>query len=276
MHSLPLFHRVAGRTVLVTGDPALAEPKRRLVERAGGIVVADPDEAIAHGARLAFVALADPEAAEAMAARLRGAGLLVNVVDRPELCDFTTPSILERDPLLVAVATGGASAGLAKQVRLLLERVLPPRLGELARALSEARDQLRARFPDGAERRRALDGALGLGGMLNVADPQAADRVDAWLADTPPVPAPRRRHIALRSADPDDLTIGEARWLGEADVVVAGPEVPPIILARARADAQRLAPSTPAPADTGLAVIYLAMASPGHSAASSGPSASEK
>src|SRR5690606_14609460 len=131
----------------------------------GGIPVGEGDAQ----ARLAFVALAQPEEA---ATRLRARGLLVNVPDRPDLCDFTVPSVLDRDPVLVAVGTGGASAGLAKHLRLRLEALLPADLGALAEALYRARDALRARFPKAAERRRALDAALGPGGPL---DPLAGD-----------------------------------------------------------------------------------------------------
>ncbi|MBA4051985.1 MAG: siroheme synthase, partial [Erythrobacter sp.] len=158
--SLPLFHQIAGQQVLVLGDGPAAEPKRLLVERAGGVIVDDLARAIDEGVRLAFIAYDDAKACEVAAINARCAGMLVNVVDRPELCDFTTPSILDRDPLLVAIGTGGASAGLAKHVRLRLERVLPETLGVLARALEAARPVLRRRFPDGAERRRAVDAAL--------------------------------------------------------------------------------------------------------------------
>ena len=136
MHSLPLFHRIAGRRVVVVGDGDMAGAKARLVERAGGIPCAETE---AHHAALAFVALDNPRAAEAAALRLKRAGLLVNVADRPELCDFTLPSLLDRDPVLVAVSTGGASAGLAKHLRLRLEAILPQSLGALASTLSAAR-----------------------------------------------------------------------------------------------------------------------------------------
>ena len=136
--SLPLFHRVRGTRVVVIGDCAMTEAKRRLVERAGGICCGETE---AHHARLALVALDDAREAETAAARLKAKGLLVNVADRPELCDFTLPSILDRDPVLIAIGTGGASAGLAKHLRLRLERLLPGSLGarDPARAVARCR-----------------------------------------------------------------------------------------------------------------------------------------
>jgi uroporphyrin-III C-methyltransferase/precorrin-2 dehydrogenase/sirohydrochlorin ferrochelatase len=165
--------------------------------------------------------------------------MLVNVVDRPELCDFTTPSILDRDPLLVAIGTGGASAGLAKHVRLRLERLLPATLGLLAKALEAARPALRARFPDGAERRRAVDAALREGGPLDPFVSDAHQRVEAWLAGDATASSGAVFEITLASADPEDLTLRQARWLGEADLLWLDGDVPAAILARARADAAR-------------------------------------
>lgn len=257
--SLPLFHQITGQSVLVLGDGPAAEPKRRLVERAGGIITDDTARAIDEGVRLAFVAYEDARACEAAAINLRCAGLLVNVVDRPELCDFTTPSILDRDPLLIAVGTGGASAGLAKHVRLRLERILPATLGLLARALENARPRLRECLPDGAERRRALDAALREGGPLDPLRGDAHTKVQGWLAgDLAGGPAGRADaasadaasadaagspgHVAelpITSADPEDLTLRAARLLGEADLLLLDGAVPSAILARARADAAR-------------------------------------
>ena len=234
--SLPLFHKVAGSRIVVVGEGAMGEAKRRLVDRAGAIPVGEPE---AHHATLAFVALEDAGEAAAVRQRLKARGLLVNVADKPDLCDFTTPSILDRDPLLIAIGTGGASAGLAKHVRLRLERILPQRLGALAQALANGRDTLRAKLADGDARRRAVDTALRPGGMLDPLDETAADRVEAWLA-APAADAPARLEtILLASADPEDLTLRQARWLGEADAIYHADGVPPAILARARADATR-------------------------------------
>jgi uroporphyrin-III C-methyltransferase/precorrin-2 dehydrogenase/sirohydrochlorin ferrochelatase len=243
LSSLPLFHRVSGQRVVVLGEGAAAEAKRRLVERAGGVPCGEPE---AHHARLAFVAIDEERAAEAAAVRLRCKGLLVNVTDRPELCDFTVPSVLERDPLLVAVGTGGASAGLAKHVRLRLEALLPPSLGVLAARLSGTRDALRERWPDAGERRHALDAALAEGGALDPLAEGSAERIEGWLADAAPLGSNRTLEITLASDDPDDLTLRQARWLGTADIVVHDPGVPESILARARADAVRCAaPAAP-------------------------------
>lgn len=241
MQQLPLFHTIAGQPVIVLGEGDTAEPKRRLVERAGGRVVADMQEGLDEGARLAFVAHDDAAMCESDALRLRCAGLLVNVVDRPELCDFTTPSILDRDPVLVAVGTGGASAGLAKQLRLRLEKLLPADLGILAARLSSGRDAIRARFPSMPQRRRALDAALGEGGPLDPLDGGSAGRVEEWLADAGEPAATQVHEFTLTSDDPEDLTLRQARLLGIADAVLADPAIPPSIINRARADAARFA-----------------------------------
>lgn len=240
LQSLPLFHRIEGQKVLVLGQGEAAEPKRRLVLRAGGIPVDDIQQAIDEGVRLAFVAYDDPKACEITAINLRCAGILVNIVDRPELCDFTTPSILDRNPVLIAVGTGGASAGLAKHVRLRLERLLPQSLGRLAEALFTARPRLRALFPNGAERRRALDDALREGGTLDALRSESADTVQRWLDGASEISEPTTLSFELTSNDPEDLTLKQARALGEADAVCAVGRVSDAVLARARADAVRI------------------------------------
>lgn len=236
MNSLPLFHRIAGQRVVVVGNGDAADAKRRLVERAGGIPCGEPE---AHHARLAFIALDDDRQAAAVAIRLRTKGLLVNVTDRPAMCDFTVPSVLDRDPVLIAIGTGGASAGLAKHLRLRIEAILPPALGQLAAKLNAVRDAIRQRFPDMAERRRAIDAALSEGGPLDPLRGDAPERVDSWLAASHGAIAARTVEIALTSDDPDDLTLRQARWLGAADVVLHDAAVSSEILARARADAVR-------------------------------------
>jgi len=248
--SLPLFHRVTGQPVIVLGDGEAAEAKRRLVERAGGLVVGEAEQA----ARLAFVALDAPEEA---AARLRARGVLVNVVDRPDLCDFTAPSILDRSPVLIAIGTGGASAGLAKALRLRLEMLLPQALGRLAEGLDAARVKLRQRWPDAGDRRRALDAALSEGGALDPLRADSADRIAGWLSGAAESASGGTVEIRLRSDDPEDLTLREARLLGSADGLAFEASVPAAVLDRARADAARvlLQAGEAPPAAPGLIVV---------------------
>lgn len=259
MHSLPLFHRIAGERVVVVGEGDMAVAKRRLVERAGGVCCSAAE---AHAARIGFVALDDRREAEKAALRLRRAGLLVNVADRPELCDFTLPSVLDRDPVLIAVSTGGASAGLAKHLRLRLEAILPRSLGYLASSLHAARDVLRRHYPEADQRRRAIDALLSEGGALDPLSEASADRAAALIVDEfPGHLAPRSQaevvEVALAGEDPDDLTLRQARWLGQADTILHDSAVSPEILARGRADAVRRA--LPAdPPSAGFTVIVRA------------------
>lgn len=246
MHSLPVFLRLAGRPVILLGAGDAVEAKRRLLERAGATIVGEEDTA-----SLAIVAIEDAEGAEAAVARLRARGILVNAVDRPALCDFTLPAIVDRDPVLIAIGTGGASAGLAKALRQRIEALLPAGLGTLATALHGARDRIRRLFPEADARRRAIDAALDPGGPL---DPLGrTPDIELWLAD-PAGSDPVTVEIRLRSGDPDDLTLREARWIARADTLCHEAGVPTAILDRARADARRMA-GEPSAARPGVTVV---------------------
>lgn len=250
MDSLPLFHRISGQPVIVLGEGEAAEAKRRLVERAGGVIVGEDNSE----ARLAFVALAEPDEA---VQRLRASGVLVNAVDRPDLCDFTVPSLLDRTPVLVAIGTGGASAGLAKALRLRLEVLLPAALGRLAEGLFAARETLRARWPDAGDRRRALDAALGDGGPLDPLREGSAESLPAWLSGNHEAAGPGVIEIRLRSDDPEDLTLREARLLGSADMLAHEPDVPAAVLERARADAARRVVRNGQPVAVGQGLVVV-------------------
>lgn len=251
MHSLPVFLRLRGRAVILIGDGEAADAKRRLLERAGARVVGEEAEAA-----LAIVANGD----EAAVARLKGRGVLVNATDRPELCDFTLPAIVDRDPVLIAVGTGGASAGLAKALRQRIETLLPARLGALATALFEAREAIRMRWPDAAARRRAIDAGLAEGGPIDPLQGDADKSVATWLAGDIDRDARGLVAIRLASTDPDDLTLRTARLLGAADRIYHKPDVPVAILDRARADAARIiADAKPHGQEQGL-TLWLEMA----------------
>lgn len=236
MNQLPIFVNLRGRKVILLGQGEMADAKRRLYERAGAEITDDEHS----DAVLAVVAIEDDAEAEAAVARLKERGLLVNAVDRPALCDFTTPAIVDRDPVLIAIGTGGASAGLAKALRQRLEHLVPASLGSLAKALLAARDRIKSIWSDGADRRRAIDAALDPGGPLDPFADAREGAVEHWLDDPESSAATGIIDIELTSNDPDDLTIRQARLLGQADLILAGEGVADAILNRARADAERL------------------------------------
>lgn len=257
MKSLPLFHRVAGQPVIVLGEGAAADAKRRLVERAGGVAIGNLKIGIERGARLAFVAIDDAAQTEAAVALLRRAGVLVNVPDKPALCDFITPSVLDREPIQIAIGTDGASAGLAKHLRLRLEALLPDGVGMLAQALARARDTMRERWPDAAERRRALDAALEQGGPLDPFVEHGATAVTNWLREGQREGAAEttRIELVINTPTPDGLTLRQLQLLGAADAILHEPGIPAPILDRARADAPRLTLPHDGPLPGGLVVV---------------------
>jgi uroporphyrin-III C-methyltransferase/precorrin-2 dehydrogenase/sirohydrochlorin ferrochelatase len=238
--------------VLLLGMGEAAEAKRRLIVEAGGTPVAEPGAET----RLAFVAL--EEGAEAMAMALRARGLLVNVVDRPDLCDFTVPAIVDRSPVVVAVGTGGASASLSKALKERLELLLPRGLGRLAEAIRAARDEAGATV---AERRAFWAALLAPGGALDPlkehGDPLAA------IAAGPRAPAPSGVERLDLPADPEELTLRQLRLLQRADLVVAPAGLPAAVLALVRRDSARET-RIPDPVPPGLTIVVrLAGAAPG-------------
>lgn len=253
MHSLPLFVRLQARPVILLGDGEAADAKRRLLDRAGAQIVGE-DAA----ASLAIVALDDEAEAQAAIARLKARGVLVNAVDRPSDCDFTLPAIVDRDPVLIAIGTGGASAGLAKALRQRMEAMLPASLGALAQGLQAARSSIKAVWPKPADRRKAIDAALDPGGALDPFIPFEGEAIERWLVSPTAAKAPQALIFTVTSDDPEDISLALAKALGRADLVVHDPKVVPAILNRARADAARQAGTAlPEPLPPGLTLLLL-------------------
>ncbi|MBI4351831.1 MAG: bifunctional precorrin-2 dehydrogenase/sirohydrochlorin ferrochelatase [Elusimicrobia bacterium] len=71
-------------------------------------------------------------------------GALVNVVDRPALCNFIVPAVFRNGPLTIAVSTGGASPALAKKIRIRLGRTYGGAFGGKVEALRKLRVKMLA------------------------------------------------------------------------------------------------------------------------------------
>jgi uroporphyrin-III C-methyltransferase/precorrin-2 dehydrogenase/sirohydrochlorin ferrochelatase len=246
---LPLFHDLRGATVLVLGEGAAAERKAALARACGAAIRArtafSPDDL--DGCALAFAAGAEECHLRALAAAARARGIPVNVVDRPELCTALSPATVARPPLLVAISSGGTAPVLARRLRARLEALLPPELGRLAEWLDTLKPVLRSRFPDPAPRRRAIEALLdGPEAALALAGDAAAATTAAMARLDQAAPADGLVHlVAVGPAVPDLLTLRAQRVMGEADLVLHPPDMPPAVLDLARRDASFLADAAP-------------------------------
>ncbi|MED4584725.1 bifunctional precorrin-2 dehydrogenase/sirohydrochlorin ferrochelatase [Brevibacillus choshinensis] len=66
----------------------------------------------------------------------------INIVDRPELCTFTVPAVVERGDMQIAISTGGQNPGLAKKLRRQLEEWVGPEYGAYTEFLGEMRQRI--------------------------------------------------------------------------------------------------------------------------------------
>lgn len=247
MKHLPLFFDMTGRRIVVVGEGPAAERRAELARSAGGEVVRLSAETATaadfKGAIAAFVATGTLEVDTSVQRLARAAGIPVNVADQPALCDFILPAIVDREGVVVAISTGGASPTLATILRGRIEAMLPERLGGLARLAATFRVQVNALILDSARRRefwrRLVDGPAARLAL-------AGDDTGARRVVMGELAAARRRlrpvgiaHIVgAGPGDPDLLTLRAAQLLQEADAILHDDLVPPTVLARARRDAE--------------------------------------
>ena len=151
-----------GRIVLVVGDGELATRKADPLRRAGAIVRLahrfDADDLA--GCALAVGAGAPEADLQALSLAAQAAGIPVNIVDRPELCSFITPAIVDRDPVTIAISSAGTAPVLARLLRSRIETAVPPAFGRLATLADSFKSEFRRRFPGLAARRRVLERLL--------------------------------------------------------------------------------------------------------------------
>ncbi len=266
MRYLPVFLDLRGRRALVVGHGETAARKADALARAGAIVeiAATFDPAQLPGCAVAIGADASDACLLALSQAAQAAGIPINVVDRPALCSFITPSVIDRDPLVVAVSTGGAAPVLARLVRARIEQLLPPAWGALARLADSLKSEIRAALPDVLQRRRVLERVLsGPVAALVFAgqSEQARAAFSAALTETTPA-AGFVYLVDPGPGDPDLLTLRAHRVMGEADVLIHDQNIQPALLDMARRDADRELATTAARlvelAQAGRMIVRLA------------------
>jgi precorrin-2 dehydrogenase/sirohydrochlorin ferrochelatase len=202
-------------------------------------------------------------------AAARAAHAPVNVVDRPALCDFTTPAVIDRGEVVAAVGTGGASPMLAGLLRSAVAARIPEGAGRVAALFRQHQAEVREALPDLAQRRAFLRAALS-GPAADAALAGQTDRARALFLEAL-AQGPQGLGIVqfVAGRGPADLlTLRAARALADADVLAPDPDVAPAVLELARRDAERwtaeaaTAARMAASAQAGLRVVRVAMAPP--------------
>lgn len=181
-----LYHvslKLRDQQCLVVGGGTVAERKvGSLLESGARVTVVSPDlvrelrDRVAKGELLyrphrfqpedldgmfLVIAATDDDELNAWVAELcRKRGILVNVVDNPEMCTFFVPASIRRGPVCISISTGGASPLLARRICEYLEPRLVPEVGELALILGMLREKMRRRFPEQEQRQKIWEKLL--------------------------------------------------------------------------------------------------------------------
>jgi uroporphyrin-III C-methyltransferase/precorrin-2 dehydrogenase/sirohydrochlorin ferrochelatase len=261
MRYFPIFFDLEGRSVVVVGGGEEALRKvRLLLKTTARIFVVAPalhDElgreprvqwlaksfapSLLDGAALVYAA--EPEINEQVSAEARARGIPVNVIDVADISTFLTPSIVDRDPVVIAIGTEGTAPVLGQGIRARIDALLPQALGTLAVKANGLRAHVAGIVPHG-NRRRSFWARFFFGRIRDAAvagdDAGYARELDLALKEEA---APSTARVSIVSAGPGDpelLTLKAQRKLLEADVIVFDRNIAPGILELARRDAERV------------------------------------
>lgn len=171
----PAFVKVANRKVVVIGGGEAAAGKLRLLCRTEARITVIASNLCADirqmrdtglithegrpftpgmldGAVMVFDGGGDDLVTQEVEVAAKARNIPVNVVDQTDRCDFITPAILDRAPVMVAICTGGSAPALARILRQRLEAAIPTSIGSLAAIARNTREMVSCLLPDGRRR----------------------------------------------------------------------------------------------------------------------------
>ena len=197
------------------------------------------------GCSLVIAATADTQVNTQVASAAKAGNIPVNVVDNPALCSFIMPSVIDRDPVQIAVSTGGASPVLARLLRAKLETLVPATYGRLATVVREFRGRVKQRFPEFRQRRRFWENILQgpiVEMLFSGREAAAIQALEDELDNATPtdLQAGEVYLVGGGPGDPDLLTFRALRLMQQADVVLYDRLVAPAIVDLVRKEAQRI------------------------------------
>lgn len=268
MEFLPLFANISGQTCLVVGGGSVAARKAALLARAGAVIrlvapaVCDAAREVVEasggelriktfidadldGVSLVVAATDDLGLNAHVSDAARRMQLMVNVVDQPELCSFIFPSIVDRNPVVIAVSSGGSSPVLARLLRARLETLIPAGYGRLAHMVGRFREEAKKVFPDVNNRRafweRILAGPIAemvFAGRETTAETSLQQALKDGSDEN--IHAGEVYLVGAGPGDPDLLTFRALRLMQQADVVLYDRLVSKEVLDLVRRDAERI------------------------------------
>jgi precorrin-2 dehydrogenase/sirohydrochlorin ferrochelatase len=179
MKLFPLFLKLRNRRCLVVGAGSIAESKIASLADTGAKVCVIAPEATPQvrtwarsrkidwrqrqfrlrdlqGVFLVIAATSSRQLHERIFREAQRLGVLCNVVDVPELCDFYYPAVVRRGALQIAVSTAGQSPALAQRLRKELERRFGPEYEKWLESVGKVREEIRARNLTAEQRKKFL------------------------------------------------------------------------------------------------------------------------
>lgn len=266
MDIFPISLKLQQQRCLIVGGGHIAYRKAGLLQKAGAIIdVVAPDidsallelvqqsqghyEAAAFNTeiplrqyRLVIAATDDAAINRQVFEACEAENVLVNSVDDPPHCRFMVPAIVDRSPLLIAVATNGASPVLSRQIRTQLETSIPHGMGKLASFSGQWRAAVKAKIQNPDERRIFWENlyASPLKEQVFNDNLQEANRLIEQALQEWTTPKGEVYLVGAGPGDPELLTLKALRLMQQADVVIYDRLVSDPIMELCRRDAEKI------------------------------------
>lgn len=237
-----LLHK-AGAIIDVVA-PEIDANLLEIVEQSSGQFLEHPftENDLLHPYRLVIAATNVPDVNHRVFILGEQHNLLVNSVDDIPHCRFMMPAIIDRSPLVVSVASNGASPVLSRQLRTQIEALLPHALGKLAQFSGHWRKQVKEKIPNPDQRRVFWEDLYAsplkeqvFNDNLDVADQMLQQALAEWTA-----PKGEVYLVGAGPGDPELLTLKALRLMQQADVVIYDRLVSKPILELCRRDAEKV------------------------------------
>ncbi|ALQ06850.1 siroheme synthase [Pseudoalteromonas sp. Bsw20308] len=245
MQYLPIFTKLDNKPVLVVGGGEVALRKcRAFLKARASVTLVAPwfcdelkehahnnevtlidayfDESHLDGKMLVIAATDRDEVNNNVFELANARNVFVNVVDDQPKCTFIFPSIVDRDPITIAISSAGTAPVLARRLREKLETLIPHHIGPLATLVGGFRDKVKKRFKHFSDRRQFWEGVFdsSVVSKVQTGDTQAAQQQLEQMLDAKAEPEGEVYVVGAGPGDPELLTLKALQLMQQADVVV--------------------------------------------------------